>query len=341
MAQKHLYIDTVDQQTKAGPDLIAYIEEKFRQAMRWAGTYQNDNREYFPNEVVYDEGWLMCCVNQTTDKPGPQTIGEEYYDYDGTFPTETIEAKEVKVGTRYTRSIGGYIRAIGIECIAGQDYEVYFVRTPDTDPIFEFIGKFHADVDGHHEWVVSRIVVKGAIFEVAVVISGPGELTNIQSAYWDYDTPNLDGDPGPGEIRHANRASDLLKVHKTDNDGVDRSAMLADYGAGDKIIGMGMKWSIESVVDEGGFVTFTVLPATQSSQSDGVNKFSFETVTPSQITYAHDHNYWYGNGEIQGRYIADGSYLDGVIDECAYGVLIKFQDAVISPDWEVMAHPER
>jgi hypothetical protein len=43
MAQKHLYIDTVDQQTKAGPDLIAYIEEKFKQAMLHPAHLAYDN----------------------------------------------------------------------------------------------------------------------------------------------------------------------------------------------------------------------------------------------------------------------------------------------------------
>ncbi|RLC00162.1 MAG: hypothetical protein DRH90_19040 [Deltaproteobacteria bacterium] len=296
---------------------------------------------YYPQEMVFQDGWLTVANQVTTDYPAPVTVGIPAFVYAGLDPTAQTSVKQIIFGNRYTWGLTGYMGGYRVYTISGNHYTVFSVLDPLGTPIVTQVSDFVSDTTG---WVnlatPAALVGVGAVIDLVCVVNEPSPTPTTWNGDWDYETPNNAGVPATGEISHANNQLDQLRVHKNDNGGGDRSVELLALSNGDIVEAGGIRWSIQNNSDAGAYVVLTVAPATQITP-DGVTTFTFETVVATPITRMEDVNYWLtnGNGQVQGLYIEDGEYTSIVPNNNAYGTDIYIVEATISDHWDVIGMP--
>ena len=318
-------------------ELMVGVTKQGQEAyMHWQGTWVQ--KAYNPGMTVTDGGWTMVCVNRTTEKAGPTPIGDPAWVYDGTITGTSISAKQVVSGARYT---GGerakYLSGYRVYTTAGVRYSIFLVINPLIEPIVSEVAQFTATATGWQEFAL-----QGGFFpayevaDVVAVIDQPADTPVIFSGNWDYDTPPNAEIPPAGTILHGNSTTGELRISKTDDDGADRSVALENLTIGDGIQGAGMSWIIQSVTDNGTWISFGISPSTQGSP-DGVQNFDFETTVETEIPYGQDVGYWTGNDSVSGLNGADTAYVDLTPDDNQYGIDLRLQDFRTSDDWEIVS----
>lgn len=301
---------------------------------KWVdGTYQS-------NDVIRENEWTMVANKTTTDYPAPLPVGDPFYAYQGNNGIEyPINAKQIIFGNRYTSINTNKFLSFRIYTNIGYNYDVYIVEDPQGSKIIYPVINFTAENEGWAELNVNPLfILPGTEFDIVAIKDEKEPIVTTWQGNWNYTTPNNASTPNSGQISHANKLTNELRIHKTDNDGIDQSANLLSMSIGDKIKSPDIEWNIQNIIDRGVYISFEILPETQSSL-DGVKIFTFETVTPAELKYISDDDYWLSSS-IQGKgiFIADGNYNDIVEDDNAYGIDIKVQQLELSPDWEILAY---
>lgn len=297
--------------------------------------------DYLQNDVLVDGDWTMVANKDTGDRPAPQPYGDPFQKYTGTIGEQITTAKRIIFGTRYSSVESGFLLSYRVYVIAGNNYDVWSVEDPLGTAIKTQLIQFTAVNSGWIEnGLPGNLIPAGSVLDVVCAVNEPDPTPDVLGPWnWNYITPNNDSAPFTAQIIHANKALGLIRIHKSDDDLIDRGAQLLALQVGDIIDGVGQRWNIGSITDDGDYVTFGVDPAAQGSP-DGVSAFQFETVTATPITYGFDFDYWFGDATGAGLYIADGIYDNIVPDDNAYGIDIEVQAATISPDWDVLARSE-
>lgn len=303
--------------------------------MTWGGSWQSGR--YAENEVVLDEGWLMICKEPTgcTTRPAPQPIGPEFYVYDGTEPTTFDLAKQILFGNRYTFSIAAYVTGWRIWTVVGNEYTVYTISDPEGAAVISELGTFTGNGGWAEFGLSDTIIPAGVVFDLFARVQEPDPTPTTFTGNWNYDTPNNAGTPASGVILHANQSTAILSIHKTDDDGTDRSAALAALAVGDVIEGPNIRWAIQSLTDQTTYLDVGISPAVQEAP-DGIYQFTFETVTATPITYLEDTDHWLtAPYDVEGLLKIDSAAT--VINDNAYGADISVQQISLSDEWEVLS----
>ena len=316
-------------------DLETDLESKAVWKGNWVSAFYNYN------EWVLDGNWGAICINPvgTNDRAGPQPTGESFNVYAGTMNDNLVSAKQVLFGNRYTIQNDGYINGYRIYVTEGNHYIVYIVNDPLGTSIIEQLVDFTASSTGWQDInITQKIILSGAVFDLVAQVNESDATPITWVGDWDYSNPNNANTPSSGEISHANKAIDELRIHYTDNNGGDRTAELQALSIGDQINALGTSWTIQSGSDQGTYISIIVSPATQSSPT-GVTDFTFETVTATQTPYGIETDYWLSSSyTVNGLYGADIPYSSIVANNSAYGTDILVQRAVISPDWDIVSY---
>jgi hypothetical protein len=304
--------------------------------MRWRDSWVQ-GREYKKHDVTRDGAWTMVALRDTYDRPAPQPIGQPLYRYQGSSPTDSITAKELVIGHRYTWGVSGWLSGWRVWSVAGNYYRIFSVADPDGANEGAEIVSYEASTTGWYEATFApQLILPGSVFELWAAVQEPDPTPTIWTGNWNYITPPNPGTPVSGSIIHANSLLSVLSIRKVDNDAGDRGAELLALDVGDIVVGPGdLRWSVQAIADQGLYVDIAIAPAQQASP-DGVFNFSFETVTATPITTVVDPDYYLGDADVDGRYRVDGGALN--ITQDAYGVDVKIQEAYISSDWALVAY---
>lgn len=319
---------TVDYESR-----IAALEAELLLRTRWRGTWIDST--YEACDQVIDSNWLAIANKQTADRPAPQPQGVESWVYQGTSPDDTIDAKELFVSQRYSFGVNRLINGWRTWEVLGNEYRAYIVYDPDGIAEVETLLVWTALAGGWVERnITPKIVTVGTEFDLVISIKKPADVPVTFGGPWNYLLPNNEADPLAGEIVHASKALDSLRVSKEDDDGTDRSTEVSAILPGDNIIGAGISWSVLAVADMGLWMDFTVAPASQGAPA-GVQTFTFETVLSTPIQTIVDPDYYLNESQVSGWYkIDDGAPVE---TQAAYGVDILIQQVAISPDWDLQA----
>ena len=308
-------------------------------AAAWAGNWNAQVDLYYKNQMVRDGDWLMIANKNTVDRAGPQPAGDPFHIYNGTLTDQTAIAKLIFFGARYTVQQNAYLTGYRTYVKTGEHYEIYVVKDPLGTAVSQLVESFVAVTDGWRESnIVLTIVLEGDVFDIVALATEPDPTPTSFNGDWDYLNPQNEGIPLSGQIIHPTKNLQSFNINYIDGALVDRTAELQGLDPGDQIDGAGLIWTIQSSTDNGSFIEFIVSPAQQGSPT-GIQDFIFNTVVATPIDYGEDINYWTTQGitNIKGLFIADDSYDNIVPNNNAYGLDVYVQDAIISPDWDLMA----
>jgi len=311
--------------------------------MDYQGRWQIDTL-YTYHQVVVSEGETYICVNPdgSTEKPAPTLIGDPaWLSGEGDTPAWTTNnaTAELTYLQRYTiepdATIDGVItrgRFWVDEVNPNIFYSVWLARnvgTPEEtienvfpDNSYDTIGwqVFNSNEDA--------FLIPGNTFDFIVRKSDHASETTDTTQY-SYVTPNNDRVPTTGEIVHASKAIDSLRINNTSQAG-DYSAQLGAMQIGDKIEGAGIIWTINQIFPQTGYYEFEVTPTIQGTA--GAGDFIFTTYQQVPVNYQiiTDH---YAASITEGGFSTTG--YDGIVlDNNMYGIDIELQEAYISDDWE-------
>jgi hypothetical protein len=305
--------------------------------MTWRDPYVYGD-EYYKSDTVKDGNWSMvCAVPVTTDRAAPQPTGDPDTYYKGIIGTDNQLAKQILFGTRYDITFAGafYILSYRIYAVTGNNYTTYQVKDPDGEAVVQELHSFTADTTG---WVTfsipAGIVITPVTFEMLAIVQEPAPTPTIWVGNWNYLMPNNVVAPLAGQITHSNKALGVIGINVLDSDGGDRGAELRLLTVGDIINGAGMSWSIQIISDQTTHLNFSVAPSIQGNAT-GIQEFSFETVTPTPITYAVDTDYYLSDPIASGLLGVDTDVL--IPDDNAYGMDVTVQDVIASSDWDLLA----
>ena len=301
------------------------------------------------NDVTRDGPWLMIANTTTGDRAAPQYAGSAAYDLSDTpsFVDHNLTAQLIATGHRYNFTTGVSVNKVRMWVpTAGRSADhIYRFITIDyrdpANPIYDYSSAF--TLNGTTGWVVTQlgaeIIPPGVDFDVLLLASNQaGSVTH--PGNWDYQKPNNTRAPVPGEMVHANKASNELRVHTIDDDLADWSTTFADADIGDDWIAPGgQRWTIDAIQDNGTWFLFDVSPADQLP-NQGVQAFNLMLHGPQPSDWSRIDDYWPSNppsnGTRKGLYETD-DWQNPALDDHAYGIEIETTPITASPDWDFLA----
>ena len=290
---------------------------------------------YGKGQEVFDGSNLSeAKIDGVTSSPFVSPVGTPEYLYDGTGMRNTPQlASQVIFGNRYTNPDEPlYITGYRVNVVSGNFYSIVTVSDPLGAKILNELAQFTSDRTG---WVTLSIepvpIPTGDIFDLFCVVREPDPTPVIVTAPYNYLTPQNAVDPIAGEIQHGRSQMDQMRISYTDDNTVDRTALIQGLSIGDQISDGIIDWAVQSNSDQGTFAIIGVTPATVSTA--GAKNFDFQTVTPTPIAIPSDPAYWATSPFpfIQGLVGVDVAYDDITTNTNAYGIDILGQPAYI-PD---------
>lgn len=324
-----------------------YVDTGVAGRMNWTGEYV-EGASYDTNDVVFDEGWRMIAITETTDRPSPQATGDSLWVYDtfspAGFSETSVSQNALFVGQRYEYTTSFFTQKLRVfipTTAIGDELEIWMVYAADTDPSVRIVVPSFVVGEGIVEkWyeipIGTQFVEAGSVIDFIMLLRPVSGELNFSST-WDYAKANTD--PASGQISHLSDASQFL-VHAYDYYAVDQSANL-DLIVPGSLITMydtGVTWEVLQVDFASNIYTFTVEPATRSSNA--VSVFTFYYYTSSDIYYVYETDLYASDARVSGYIAAEYDPTNSAyFNDNAYGIDIKVQNAVSSADWEVVAYP--
>ena len=304
------------------------------------------NTEYQPNSVVIDDGWLMISNKLTTDKAAPQSISDPYYIYNGggmNLITNPNLVNYLAVGQRYINQKDGLLSGYRFYVGKADGYEYKLVFIDRTDPqniITKFGQNYTFSQTGVTEVSINPIfLLSGHTFDFLLLIKNHSTGTTLTNIKYNYLTPNNATDPNNGEINHANRELNILRVSKIDYDGNDQSSFLSTIKVGDEIEIETSKWEILNITNKTNSIDFEINPEVQFS-NDGIYDVNFYHYAETTIEYNIENDYWSTTSYNIKGLIQENGFDNLTENDNAYPIDILVEDMEISEDWDFMASTE-
>lgn len=307
-------------------------------AMKYIGDYVK-GISYNENDVVVDGKWTMVALVDTEDRPAPIPIGSPYWNSGlPTLPTwaqNTANTSSLTVGQRYTASADNWLEGFRIFLPLVPDpnisIEAWIVVDPEgPNPQFQqLVAPIIPTAGGWVEFETGLAFVQaGRQFDMLLIYKNKGGIET-ESARWQYKRDNGNNPPA-GECWHSN--ANQMRFNTTPKSG---SADITRVQVGDVIKAGGLTWEVNSVNIPGNIATFIVAEDTRLQEDE--YDFVFEIHVAGSIAHDVIVDHYSGDPGTQGVY-ADAGYENAVLNENAYAIDIKVQDAYISNDWGFLAY---
>lgn len=337
--------------------------------MEWAHPWLPG--DYFPDQVVTDDGWLMVANKATNDRPAPQPNGPAVPAYPTDPPawTPPLETTVSFLGTatRFVFLEGGWletVRAYIPEVSGSLRYVLSVYDQTDPDRVIHTSTSITPTAPGWFEIEIARRVVLAGTDLVIALYTQETAGSILRSYDWDYQgRTNTNTDPGVGNFNRDVNA-EVLRVNKTDDSAADRGAELLAIVPGTEITVGGGEWTVQvlSVTDQGTWVEYGV--ETQAgglpNVPDGVRTLEWLELSPQPTPYVAAPLWWDTNqptwATVSGIYSEEplsaegqnvttlGTYVNpddvtllSTEHATGYGVDLNFQPATVSDDWDPLA----
>jgi len=324
----------------------------------WKGVWENGT--YNKGDLVFDDGWLMIANKTTTERAAPQPSGDPEVSYPSTPPWTTpydTFAGVVWTGMIYSFTKAGWLSEVAVyvpELTDDTYYRFLFIKFDNDGNILE-ANTLEEPVLRADEWttlaVGSRLILPGENWGIVIDALNSGSSTPVTGG-WNYQGTGGGGPTTSGWNTNPGRS--ILRIDKTDLDTTDRTTELLGMVPGTVVQFTNTlaptnseTYSIDTQpTDNGTFISWGVslqsisgsLPIGEPATMDA------EVPVPLDTKYVEAPAYYPGTpaptfAMVQGYKRLNGEVQPGT-ENYAYGMVIKFQEASASDDWEVLAASE-
>lgn len=330
----------VDRVAQVEADLAAHIADIYAHRdslMNWKGIWQGG--DYLRNDVVRDGDWTMIALQGTSERPAPQPdpagpfyVSDVYGTLAFTFPT-AAEAVYI-TGNRFTFNKSGFFLSYRFWVPDNSGNFVYEVwgnaDQAAGNNVVKLLGPFVPSTTGWNEVPYNGIVRAGVAFDL-VVVARASTSPNTFTGNW--DVKNENGSPSEGEASFQSTATEI-RIHKTDQNDVDRTAQLESVEEGGTLEFAGVTWTITLVDIRGSHVRYSIEPD-QGRPSEDNRDITFTWGSAAPIPHAIDSGYYSAAPDVLG--FEGTTYPPSATNNNAYGVDIQLQEADVSEDWELVS----
>ena len=309
---------------------------------------------YEKNDQVKDDGWLMIANKTTVDTAAPQPSGSPSFDLpDVPLWTDEVFTDVVASGHTYTLIQSGWVNAIQVWApVLDAETEYRIIVSVVTDPANPEVIPIDDPTLKSNDW--TTVFFDPTPFAAGTIISvilqtlsaSGGDAVN---GLWVREIDSNNGAPSTGSWRTRSDETQL-RINKTDDNAIDRTADLSDAGAGSTFImaqqddpNKSMTFQATSAaIDQGTFFEWSTIQTDtgQGGQPD-VDKISTVDINKPifvSTDYKELAGEWPGNNPswatIEGVLQLGG--VNQAVPLNAYGVRMNFQPAYISPDWDLV-----
>ncbi len=320
--------------------------------MSWEGVWEVGC--YEKNDVVRDGEWAMIANKDTCDRPAPQPVGDLEVDLPATPAwADKSFVGTVQSGSIYTFTKSGWVTAYQVwipEYTNDTKYKVITVDTTDPDnPLVSSRDIQDLTADTWNLITVGsqsfQVGTKIAIFLEALNSGGTTQVTG----GWARDGDSNNKNPATSQWNTDNNGT-TLRIDKTDLDATDRATELLSIIAGSDIqfvstldSNRSVTYHTETVVDDGSAIIYNVIVSSIGISGQplvGSVTTMTATIPVAQATkYVDIVDHWVANqpsfATIEGKLSLGGT--SQTVPNNAYGVRLSFQEAYISPDWDLIA----
>jgi hypothetical protein len=336
------------------------LESAIEHDYRTKTTSYVPGNEYYPQEMVYSEGWLMVANTVTTDVPAPQPVGDPSFALpDSPAFLEPSSTSVVTSGHLYTFTKSGYFRGGRIwvpETGPDITYRVSVVRNPNSaNPNYSTID---SPLVAAGQWTTlvadTVLVLAGEELLVQLESLNSGGTTLVTGGWQRAANSNSDAQDPTTSNWGTNNANTSLRINDTDLDTTDRSTELAGVipGSTVQIVDTvepqkSLTYLIQTApVDQGTHFSWTVsLTNTGVSGAPAVGDtttINIDVPVPQQTKYVESQDYWLTGqpdwATVTG-YLEFSGVTAGAPPNDAYGVDIAFQELTKSDDWDIYGLP--
>lgn len=310
---------------------------------------------YEKNTMVRDGDWTMIANKNTYDRPAPQPVGAILpgLPVDPTF-IEEQNSSVVRTGHNYLFTTGGWISKIEVkvpEVTGNTNYRVLIIDK--TDPLYPVISVIDDPVLTANTWttVASGKTIAGVGDNLDIVIDAYNSASTSQvTGGWTYEGAQNVASP-PLQNWNRNLGNTILRINDQDLDSADRSAELAGIVPGSTIQivetatpGNFYQYTVVTTTPAVGYVEYAVTLDNQGGAGPTTGSTCTMTATipvPADTKFLSVAAYQAANpngfSTVTGIKNFDGVEQPGISDS-AFGVNIEFQEASVSPDWDVVAY---
>jgi hypothetical protein len=323
--------------------------------VQWVYPPKSIGSQYFKNEMTRDGEWTMIANVDTTDRPAPVPSGYLQYvlDNDPVFIENQISGV-VWSGHKYAFNKSGWVRSIRAyvsELTSTTNYR--FILINETNPSIPIVNIINEPVLVADQWATialgNTLVVSGDIYSIYIDALNSSGNTTVAGG-WTYD--GVDNNNAPStESWNRNNQHTIVRVNKDDLDSIDRSTELLGIVAGSLIRfsetltpSLFFEYLVTNVIDSGSDVVYSVI--LQNTGGVGPTQSQATTMNatvpvPQTTKYVEDIGYFTTSGNTSFAGVSGVKRLSGVfssgVEDNAYGIDITFQEAYVSPDWDLVA----
>lgn len=314
---------------------------------------------YRPNDIVYDQGWLMYCVNRTQERAAglPDGVAETTLTNTPGFVTQN-NVSQVSSGNTYTFSRAGWVRRIRVwvPTVAGTiNYRI--LVTDVSDPLFPIQRIYPLPALTANTWsdvsIGQFIVVAGTSLQIELEALNSATSVTFTGGWTSRNASNAT--PVTSQWTR-NSGNNRLRFDDQDLALTDRSAELLTVIAG-TVITITQDSDLsrfrefianEPATDQGSYVEIDNVSQTETGpggtpQNNEPCTCEFVVPTAAPTEYSENNGYWAnpanqpGFVNVQG-FLRFGSPINipGSFQN-SYGTDLEFQPGAVSEDWSFMA----
>jgi len=317
------------------------------------GQYFN-GETYYPQDVVYGEGWTMSARRKTIEYPFPVATDSETKVPDGSPPwLDSNYVGIVGSGHKYSFTHGGLLGGLKVwpsEVSANYRYNVILIET--TDPVTPFIRVIPLPTLFADQWniVILTEQVVQAGDEYIIYIEAYNSTSSVIWQYlWAFSGDDNNNPPVSG-FWNKNTQNNILRINKDDGDAINHNLELqvivntiftiTSLGNPDSYYEFRV---MTPYIDSGAYYTYEVvlISSGEGGPQSGVScQIRSEQPVFDNTVYVSDAGHWPANNPsfatVEGYLIKDGVVQPDTTS--AFGLQISFTPAQVSNDWEYISY---
>jgi len=340
---KAFQIDTADLASDPSFDIATKLS--------WFGQWVDGT--YDTNDVVRDGAWTMVATTTTTDRAAPQAIG----DADTQPSVDTVWAENnshtgvVQMRHKYVTTTPGWLHSLRIRA-PFWDKDV-FTKITFVNNTTGAVNIINNPILTDDDWSIIRIdnvpYASGADFEIWYEYYNSDELAAINGSWTSnvgtgiptsqqFNIDNL-ATPTVIEVSYTDLGSDN---RSTELDGVIVGSIININETGDTKRNVEVEVSaIDTTSVSSTKYTVTLIQnGKEDVRDDKTCTIGIDIPITQPSVFNYNTDYWLSN-PLDWATVSSELYLDGVIQadtNDGYGIEVIFQEASVSPDWELLAY---